>query len=196
MLLRNLFLLKREGTRLMNTNDISDDYFLVSVPLADGETDRETMSFSRTPQILLAHAANRTARVGGENLKKDPGSIGTVDFKVLVMLARYPGSSVKTASDTIGIDKGAVSRSLAKLERDGVAIATCERNDDRRKNWRLTVSGYDLHDQLVVNAIKFQKELLKGFDLNEVKQLNAFLHRILHNIDVLDGKVSKEADSA
>jgi DNA-binding MarR family transcriptional regulator len=180
----------------MNSKDISDDYFLVSVPLADGETDRETMSFSRSSHILLAHAANRTARAGGERLKKDTDKIGNVDFKVLVMLARYPGSSVKTASDTIGIDKGAVSRSLSKLEREGIAVATCELNVDRRKNWRLTVSGYDLHDQLVVNAIKFQKELLNGFDLNEVKQLNAFLHRILHNIDVLDGKVSEEADSA
>lgn len=163
---------------------LPDELFLVNLEDAEssGPDARATLSFSRSTTVLLTFAANRFTRHAAR-LYQDQFGLGAMDWRMLVMLTRAPGCSVAHASKTIGIDKGAVSRSLSRLEKAELAEANCTAHDERRKSWSLTRKGCDLHDQILEVALQRQRELLKGFTVAEVEQFNSFLQRFLGNLE-------------
>lgn len=162
--------------------DLTDDLFLV---FPDGDADSPaaaTLSFSRTPTVLLNFAANRfTRRVAREN--QNQFGIGAMDWRMLVMLTREPGSTVSHASRTIGIDKAAVSRSLQRLSAKGLAQAAAGQQGLRQKGWVLTAQGHALHKTMLTAALERQKQVLAGFSPQDVQQLNALLTRLLENME-------------
>ncbi|GAA6163106.1 hypothetical protein NBRC116590_08100 [Pelagimonas sp. KU-00592-HH] len=168
-----------------NSQDLPDSMFLVGVPNDDGSVASETLGFSRTPTVLLNFAANRFTR-SAARVYQDRFGIGAMDWRMLVMLTRVPGSSVATASKTIGIDKAAVSRSLRRLEGAGLAEAKSDHPDPRRKDWNLTPKGKALHDDMLALALSRQKKLLAGFSPQDVEQFNDYLRRFLANLDDLN----------
>ncbi|MEQ9694185.1 MarR family winged helix-turn-helix transcriptional regulator [Shimia sp. SDUM112013] len=161
-----------------DTTDLPDDLFLVDVP----ETEARTLSFSRSTTVMLTFAANRFTRQAARDYQ-DRFGIGAMDWRMLVMLTRAPGSSVAKASRTIGIDKGAVSRSLSRLHAQGLVQAESADSDARRKAWTLTDKGQALHDRILSEALSRQRALLKGFSEQEVEQLNGYLARLLANLE-------------
>lgn len=163
---------------------LDDDLFLVDV--IDDETNKvsTTLSFSRSPTVSLTFAANRFTRKAARFYQQEYG-IGAMDWRMLVMLTREPGASVALASKTIGIDKGAVSRSLARLEKSALVEGVSNLNDERRRSWRLTAEGQRLHARMLMGALQRQRQLLDGFEAHEVEQFNDYLQRFLSNLEKL-----------
>lgn len=163
---------------------LDDDLFLVDV--IDDKTNKvsSTLSFSRSPTVLLTFAANRFTRKAARYYQQEFG-IGAMDWRMLVMLTREPGASVALASKTIGIDKGAVSRSLARLEASGLVEGHSTLNDERRRSWHLTEAGEQLHARMLTGALQRQRQLLDGFDSVEVERFNGYLRRFLSNLEKL-----------
>ncbi|WP_158965927.1 MarR family winged helix-turn-helix transcriptional regulator [Chachezhania sediminis] len=159
--------------------DLPDDLFLFHP--GDAEDARRTLSFRRTPTVLLTFAANRFTRLASREYQARFG-IGAMDWRMLVMLAREPGTGVNHAARTIGIDKAAVSRSLRRLADLGLA-----RLDDgstaARGAWRLTGQGAALHDRILDVALDRQSKLLDGFTRAEVSAFADYLRRFLGNLD-------------
>ncbi|MEP3633288.1 MAG: MarR family transcriptional regulator [Shimia thalassica] len=159
---------------------LPDDLFLVNVE----ESEVQTLSFSRSTTVLLTFAANRFTR-SVARLYQDEFGIGAMDWRMLVMLTREPGCNVARASKTMGIDKAAVSRSLARLEKSGLACAESSASDERRKAWSLSGQGRALHDRILDVALDRQRQMLQGFTPEEVAQFNGFLSRFLTNLDAV-----------
>jgi len=153
--------------------------------------ERVTLSFRRTPTVLLTFAANRFTRAASRLYQRRFG-IGAMDWRMLVMLAREPGSGVSHAGRTIGIDKGAVSRSLQRLAKRGLVEATD--GPPNRPGWRLTDAGGDLHDRILDLAMTRQGRLLDGFSEDEIRAFNDYLQRFLSNLDRL--KTEDASDEA
>ncbi|MBE1285316.1 MAG: MarR family transcriptional regulator [Rhodobacteraceae bacterium] len=173
---------------MTTTDELPDEMFLVEIENEQGNS-QQTLSFSRSPTVALSFAANRFTRAAARVYQSSFG-VGAMDWRMLVMLTRAPGSSVATASRTIGIDKGAVSRSLGRLEKEGLATAECNTPDERRKDWTLTPKGQALHDDILSVALQRQKKLLKGFSPQEVRAFNDYLQRFLVNLDELNKEES------
>lgn len=164
--------------------DLPDALFLVEPDDAPDSPAAPTLSFRRTPTVLLTFAANRFTRAAAREYQHRFG-IGAMDWRMLVMLAREPGSSVSHASRTIGIDKAAVSRSLKRLEKTGLVRSHTAGPDDRRRDWSLTGKGTRLHAKVLDLALDRQKKLLAGFSRDEVQAFTAYLARFLDNLDAL-----------
>lgn len=165
--------------------NLTDDLFLIDPNDSPETPARRTLSFSRTPTVLLTFAANRFTRSAARHYQETFG-IGAMDWRMLVMLAREPGSSVSHASKTMGIDKAAVSRSLQRLQSNDLASPAATGPDERRKDWTLTQTGAELHDRILEDALARQRQLLDGFSPEEVQQLNGYLSRFLTNLDALN----------
>jgi len=180
----------------MSAEQVPQDFFEAIVHEDGKQPARKTLSFSRSTQILVSQVVNRTNRLAIDPLKNGPIPIGMVEFKMLVNLARYPGSTVASNTHRVGIDKGAISRSLSKMEQLGLVESKCSVRDERRKEWFLTSKGYDLHDFHINGNLQFQLELLDGFSLSEVKQLNGFLERILENIETMAAQTNIAEEAA
>ena len=93
----------------MPDTSLPDQLFLTEPE--DAPEGQRTLSFERSPTVLLSFAANRFSRAAAR-VYQDRFGIGAMDWRMLVMLTRAPGSGVSDAARTIGIDKAAVSRSL------------------------------------------------------------------------------------
>ena len=161
----------------MTDRDHWQNMFLVET--AEGV---HTLSFSRTPTVLLTFAANLFTRQSAAALTKQFG-IGAMDWRMLVMLTRHPGASVAQSAEAIGIDKAAVSRSLGRLLDKKLVTSIAQESDPRRKQWRLTKKGRDLHDNILVVVLKRLREQLGGFtdaDIVELSRLLQKLHKNLH----------------
>lgn len=164
---------------------LPDDMFLVHPDGTDSGPAETTLSFTRAPSVLIAFAGNRFTRSASRHYQKAFG-IGAMDWRMLVMLTREPGSPVSHAARTIGIDKAAVSRSLRRLEKSGLAVPESHGSDERRKNWTLTAEGQALHARILQAALERQAKLLEGFTTKETEAFAGSLRRFLANLDALN----------
>ncbi len=161
-----------------------DPTFFLSDPSGPGDL-LPTLEFDRNPTVLLVFAANRFTRNAARFLHQRYG-IGAMDWRMMVMLTKEPDIPVSRASKVIGIDKAAVSRSLTRLHKNGLAEPKIPSGDSRRKSWSLTEKGRQLHKEILDLALHRQQKILEGFSEDEVLTLNAMLGRLLENISSLD----------
>lgn len=175
---------------------IADDLFLVDAPDPAGGPGRRTLSLTSAPSVLLVFAANRYTRAISRVYQKRYG-IGAMDWRMLSTLTRTPDIAVSEAAAAIGIDKAAVSRSLARLEGRGLAQAQAPGPDGRRRLFRLSAEGAALHDEILGTALAMQRRALDGFDQAEAEAFGALLRRYIDNLDGLaEAADAAEADDA
>ncbi|OIQ37553.1 MAG: transcriptional regulator [Roseobacter sp. MedPE-SW] len=158
------------------------DMFLVTATGRPDDPAAPTLSLRNSPVVLVTFAGNRLTREATRAYQAEFG-IGVMDWRMLVMLTRSPGCSVAQAARLTGIDKAAVSRSLQRLESNGMAQSEVMGGDERRKSWSLTPSGRDLHSKILPRALERQNDLLKGFSQDEIAHFTGYLRRFLANTE-------------
>ncbi|HEY0213526.1 MAG TPA: MarR family winged helix-turn-helix transcriptional regulator [Paenirhodobacter sp.] len=106
--------------------------------------------------------------------------IGVVEWRILCHLAVEPWSNVIAMSNSIGLDKSSVSRSLSAMERRGLV----EMRDGARRTRlaHLTEAGLALHHEVLPVARAREAALLTGFEPHEARQLLDFFHRLIANL--------------
>ena len=161
----------------MTNNDSFRETFLTP---SDG-TNPRTLSFSKTPTVLLTFAANLFTRQSAAALNAEFG-IGAMDWRMLVMLTRHPGASVAQSVETIGIDKAAVSRSLQRLLDKGLVTHEAQESDPRRKDWSLTTEGHALHAEILEVVLDRLDTQLNGFSEAESGELSRLLRKLHGNL--------------
>ncbi|MBL6428956.1 MAG: winged helix-turn-helix transcriptional regulator [Maritimibacter sp.] len=171
---------------MKNEFDSFDSLFLVDVEDEDGETSR-TLSFSRSPTVLLTFAANRFTRAAAKTYAEKFG-IGAVDWRMLVMLTRKPGATVTESANTIGIDKGAVSRCISRLEELALVRKGDLHANGRSRGWWLTEKGKELHACILEEALERQRMLLDGFTYEEIEAFTDMLRRFVDNLSNLNSR--------
>lgn len=165
---------------------VSDEIFLVEVQDPNtGQTFR-TLSISRTPAMLMNFAANKFTEAASDYFNQHYG-VGTVDWRMILLLARMPGITSAQAAGTIGVDKGTVSRSVSRLVKsDLIRLGELHANG-RSRGLMLSPSGRDLHDRILRSALAQHAHLMKGFDADEVRVFCDLLLRFTKNLnDLID----------
>ena len=166
------------------TSAVSRDMFLVDVQ--DGHTGEifQTLSISRTPAMLLSFAANKFTEAAASYFA-DRLNLGTVDWRMLLLLARLPGITAIQSARTIGVDKGTVSRSATRLKQRGLICAGDLHANGRSRGLFLTPTGRATHDQILDIAVKQHLELLKGFSPDEAELMADLLLRFTRNLEAM-----------
>ncbi|TPI56056.1 winged helix-turn-helix transcriptional regulator [Mesorhizobium sp. B3-1-3] len=172
--------------------DLPDEMFLVTLE-DDDSSPRSTLSFSRSPTVLLTFAANRFTRAAARVYQERYG-IGAMDWRMLVMLTREPGATVTRSADTIGIDKAAVSRCLQRLLGMGFVSKGLLHSNGRSRGWRLTDTGHALHKTILKEALRRQRHLFSGFSPEEVQSFCYMLTRFLDNLADLQASPSPTSE--
>lgn len=168
--------------RKPRSHTLPDDMFLIDVEDPDSGVVASTLSPERSPAMLLSHASNHFSEAASKYFKTH-FELGAVDWRLLFMFAREPGATAARASKVIGIDKAAVSRSLQRLEADGLVLAGELHANGRSRGWTLTKRGRQLHQRVLRVALSRQKQMLAGFDAAEVQDFCAYLLRFFHNLE-------------
>jgi DNA-binding MarR family transcriptional regulator len=151
----------------------------------DAEGTGGTVSLNSNPMVLLVLAANRATHSLSRRFLRNFG-IGVLHWRLMVTLHRETDIPVTRASEMMGVDKAAVSRTMAQLERKGFAVGHAPSGDARRRLWRLTQDGVALHEKMLVATLERQRRQLAAFTREETMQLTELLQRLINNIEADD----------
>lgn len=130
---------------------------------------------------LLRQAMNRlTAMVDGEMA---PHDITSAQWATLLHLAEGKGDTAGDLCRCIGVDTGAMTRMLDRLEAKGLIRRVRCCNDRRVVRLSVTDEGRKLCDLLPAVAVKVLNRHLRGFSQQELAQFKNFLRRVIANAD-------------
>ncbi|WP_054142845.1 MarR family winged helix-turn-helix transcriptional regulator [Bosea sp. AAP35] len=153
---------------------------------ADGE--RNVLDLRGYVPYFLTAISNTWSR-SSSRLYLERFGVGVTEWRVISQLAIEPRIAAQRICEVIGLDKGAVSRSVAALVAAGHVTEFADGRDARRQLLQLTASGHALHDRLITLAIAREQIMLEGFTAQERTQLLGFLHRLQARLPALrDGQ--------
>jgi DNA-binding MarR family transcriptional regulator len=138
-------------------------------------------SFTPSAITLLAQKISATASA----TYRPRFGVGVTDWRIIALLAVEPWIAPVRISESTGLDKAAVSRSLRVLRDAGLVEASHGAAPKRRSALALTQAGLELHDRLVEIAIERERRLLEGFSSEERALLQTFVDRMLRAVDEL-----------
>lgn len=163
---------------------LPDALFLVDVEDSTSGETFQTLSISRTPTMLLSFAANKLT-AGATSYFKNRYNLGTVDWRMLFLLARKPGVTSAEAAKIIGVDKGTVSRSVSRLTDIALIVAGDLEANGRSRGLYLSASGRIMHDNVLASALGQQQKILEGFSEAEIQVFCDLLLRFTSNLEEL-----------
>ncbi len=101
------------------------------------------------------------------------------EWRVIAVLARFPGLSAVEVADRTMMDKVAVSRAVSKLLKNGRLDREFADADRRRSILNLSEEGRRVHDGVAPLALKFEADLLEGLSDEEISALNSTIERLM-----------------
>lgn len=123
-------------------------------------------------------------------------NLTTAQLVVVIAIARDQVHTIGELGMYAGIDMGAMSRLIGRLEEKGIVRRTRSDTDKRAMLVDLTPSGRRLYPQIEPILVDINKRFLHGFSAQESEQLQKMLERLLANANQLppgaQGAVSDE----
>ncbi|MDH3747943.1 MAG: MarR family transcriptional regulator [Gammaproteobacteria bacterium] len=107
------------------------------------------------------------------------------EWRVIAILGRSPGLSAVEVAEQTFLDKVAVSRAVTKLIKAGRIDRQFADADRRRSILNLSAQGHEVHDGVAELALKFERELLDGLDVEEVDRFDKVMDRLLEKANKL-----------
>jgi DNA-binding MarR family transcriptional regulator len=165
--------------------ELADETFLVEVldPIAGATT--KTLSDTRSPLLLLSVASTQFEDAASRYFKAH-FELGTIDWRVVFLLAREPGATASQISKTLGFDKGAVSRCLQRLDEAKLLASGELQTNGRSRGWHLTEQGRRIHEEILQVGLLRQRQLLAGLTQTDVHNLCTYLGQFLKNLEALN----------
>ena len=145
--------------------------------------DRDTrisdhaIDFAKYVPAHVTYLANKISS-GATAIYLPRFGVGITEWRIMALLAREAWVTPKRVSDSTGLDKGAVSRSIHSMHAAGIVEVRPDQYDRRSQILALTAKGLRLHDRMVKLARKREQILLGGFSEKERSLLVQFLTRL------------------
>jgi DNA-binding MarR family transcriptional regulator len=128
---------------------------------------------------LLLWLSNKIASSATQVYRSRFG-IGVTDWRVLAYFEVYPWTTASSACELMGLDKAAVSRSIALLVENGWLQS--RPSGLRKVEYRTTKSGKTFHDEVLPVAEAREEALLEGISKSDRARLIRVLHQMLQNL--------------
>lgn len=139
--------------------------------------ERDVLDLRGYVPYFLTAISNTWSR-SSSRLYLERFGVGITEWRVISQLAIEPRIAAQRICEVIGLDKGAVSRSVATLVAAGHVRESPDERDARRQVLELSGSGYALHDRLIALATAREQMMLADFTPEERAQFTTFLRRI------------------
>lgn len=101
------------------------------------------------------------------------------EWRVILIVGRFPGLSAVEVAERTMLDKVAVSRAVTKLIKAGRIDREFADADRRRSILTLSEEGRKVHDEIAPLALAMEEDLLHGLDEGQIETLNTVIDRLL-----------------
>jgi DNA-binding MarR family transcriptional regulator len=130
----------------------------------------------------LLGAISNLMDAGGSRLYRRVFGIGLGEVRLVYVIGYEGALTARQASQIIGVDKGAMSRTVAALQRRGVLQVTVDPADARQRVIQFTPAGRKLHQRVMALALEREQRLYEVFSDAELATLSALLKRFRGHI--------------
>lgn len=132
--------------------------------------------------IALASSLSRSASV----MIPQAAGISVAQWRIISVIGSRPGISFGALVRILEIDKGWISRTLAKLQEEGLVTSEPDPSDKRQFTLRLTEQGTQLHVKGSRISRRRQQLLEAEFTPEEYRTLEKLLDRLHKAADRLE----------
>ena len=143
----------------------------------EGKKDKELILEDFLPYRLaiLSHTVSGLiARVYDKRF-----GITIPEWRVILIVGRFPGLSAVEVAERTMLDKVAVSRAVTKLIKAGRINREFADADRRRSILTLSDDGWKVHDEIAPLALAMEDDLLHGLTDEQIETLNTVIERLL-----------------
>lgn len=116
----------------------------------------------------------------------DDMGITVPEWRVVLTLARYPGSTATEITDRWAMDKMAISRAIQRQEKAGNIQRTQNPNDRRSFRLSLTNSGDALYEKILPVANERYQTLMSSLSRRELTSLHKSLDKLIAHAGKMD----------
>ena len=102
------------------------------------------------------------------------------DWRVIAVLARFPGSSAQDLVEWTQMDKVAVSRGVSRMLARGLLLRETYAEDRRRPELRLSPEGEEVYREIIPMARAYESQLLAAISAEHRKLLDEMLEDLQH----------------
>lgn len=134
--------------------------------------------------FFLGTIANRWTATSSK-IYLDRFGIGIGEWRVLASIQAQGAASSQMIVNLISMDAGAVSRSMARLAKEGLVEPLNGRFAGRTKPYQLTEKGHDLYERLLGIALERENMLLGELSETERQMLLQLMQKVMKQIDNL-----------
>ncbi len=111
------------------------------------------------------------------------------EWRIMAVLGETPDISASELAERTAIDKVAVSRAVRSLLGKGRLLRRFSVEDRRRSVLRLSKAGEKLYGEIAPMAQSYEKTLLARLSVNEQRQLNKALTRLMEVQPEVDAEI-------
>jgi DNA-binding MarR family transcriptional regulator len=141
----------------------------------------EAIPYQSRVAYLLGAIAN-LIDAGGSRLFRRAFGIGLGEARLVYVIGYEGPLTARQASQIIGVDKGAMSRTVAALVHRGYLQVTVDAADARQRVIQFTPAGKKLHQRVMTLALERERQMYAIFSDDELKTLSALLKRFRAHI--------------
>ncbi|MCZ6763683.1 MAG: MarR family transcriptional regulator [Alphaproteobacteria bacterium] len=134
--------------------------------------------------LALCHMlSNRIGKAFAGELGEN--GITVAEWRVILTLALHETASGQEITNRWAMDKMAVNRAIASLEKSGAIEKKRNAHDKRTRDIRLTRAGRSLYDAVLPMANKRYRKLMAGLDQSEHEALHGALIKMIAHVDAV-----------
>ena len=126
----------------------------------------------------LIGAISNILSIRGSRFYRQNFGIGLSEWRLMWVLGIEPVMTARRASQIMGLDKAAVSRAIAGLERRGLLQAAADPADNRQRLIGLSPAGANLYRKMIVVSRERQHRLLAPLTIEDQRILTSLLRRL------------------
>ncbi len=126
--------------------------------------------------------SNRISRVVARSYAESYG-IGVIDWRTLVAIEHFGPTTASAISERTQLDKGSLSRAIARLSKKGWIERSAGSRDRRQTLLRITGAGKTEYRAIAPQALERQRALLSALSEREREDLAGLIDRLLLQAD-------------
>jgi len=111
------------------------------------------------------------------------------EWRVIAVLARFPGLSAVEVAERSAMDKVAVSRAVQNLLASRRLVRGYDKGDRRRSVLRLSAAGRTVYTRVAPMALKYERQLLDALSVTDRRVLHRLIDKLLDRAQSLEGSV-------
>ena len=143
----------------------------------------------------VGHLMKRIMMVAAQEIERElePSGLTNAQWVPLLMLSLGSATTGAELSRECGLDAGAITRLLDRLEAKGLCRRERSAEDRRVVDLAMTDEGRQAAKVVPQVLSKVQNQLLAGFTFEEWTDLKGYLHRILDNAKAMQARSENHA---